>query len=90
MYAFIFVPCPTEEPTFMLIWVLLLKMKQEPFRSPSYTVECEDYVHVVEFNPFDSGTAESLIAYGGNNYVVIGRCSFQVSLLQLLHCYKET
>lgn len=52
-------------------------MKQESSRSPSYTVDCEDYVHVVEFNPFDSGTAESLIAYGGNNYVVIGRCSFQ-------------
>nr|XP_056701890.1 nucleoporin Nup37 [Euleptes europaea] len=52
-------------------------MKQESSRSPSYTVECEDYVHVVEFNPFDSGIAESLIAYGGNNYVVIGRCSFQ-------------
>nr|XP_028601881.1 nucleoporin Nup37 [Podarcis muralis] len=52
-------------------------MKQENSRSASYTVECEDYVHVVEFNPFESGTAESLIAYGGNNYVVIGTCRFQ-------------
>uniref|UniRef100_A0A8D0CC78 Nucleoporin Nup37 n=1 Tax=Salvator merianae TaxID=96440 RepID=A0A8D0CC78_SALMN len=52
-------------------------MKQEVSRSASYTVECEDSVHVVEFNPFESGTAESLIAYGGNNYVVIGSCRFQ-------------
>ncbi|XP_042324685.1 nucleoporin Nup37 isoform X2 [Sceloporus undulatus] len=52
-------------------------MKQEASRSASYTVECEEYVHVVEFSPFESGTAESLIAYGGNNYVVVGTCKFQ-------------
>ncbi|XP_015673723.1 nucleoporin Nup37-like [Protobothrops mucrosquamatus] len=52
-------------------------MKQEAFRTAAYTVECKDYVHVVEFNPFDCGTAESLIAYGGNNYVVVGTCRFQ-------------
>ncbi|XP_025027163.1 nucleoporin Nup37 isoform X2 [Python bivittatus] len=52
-------------------------MKQETSRRAAYTVECKDYVHVVEFNPFDSGTAESLIAYGGNNYVVVGTCRFQ-------------
>ncbi|XP_066490301.1 nucleoporin Nup37 isoform X1 [Tiliqua scincoides] len=54
-----------------------LEMKHETSRSATYTVECEDYVHVVEFNPFDSGIAESLIAYGGNNYVVVGTCRFQ-------------
>nr|XP_060632860.1 nucleoporin Nup37 [Anolis sagrei ordinatus]XP_060632862.1 nucleoporin Nup37 [Anolis sagrei ordinatus] len=52
-------------------------MKQEASRSASYTVECEDYVHVVEFSPFESGTADSLIAYGGNHYVVVGTCRFQ-------------
>ncbi|XP_062990622.1 nucleoporin Nup37 [Elgaria multicarinata webbii] len=52
-------------------------MKQEASRSAAYTVECEDYVHVVEFNPFESGTVESLIAYGGTNYVVVGTCRFQ-------------
>ncbi|XP_063164371.1 nucleoporin Nup37 [Candoia aspera] len=52
-------------------------MKQETSRRAAYTVECKDYVHVVEFNPFDCGTAESLIAYGGNNYVVVGTCRFQ-------------
>ncbi|KAH0616988.1 hypothetical protein JD844_028529 [Phrynosoma platyrhinos] len=52
-------------------------MKQEASRSASYTVECEEYVHVVEFSPFETGTAESLIAYGGNNYVVVGTCRFQ-------------
>ncbi|XP_072856126.2 nucleoporin Nup37 [Pogona vitticeps] len=52
-------------------------MKQEASRAATYIVECEDYVHVVEFSPFESGTAESLIAYGGNNYVVVGTCRFQ-------------
>uniref|UniRef100_A0A8C7KXC1 Nucleoporin 37 n=1 Tax=Oncorhynchus kisutch TaxID=8019 RepID=A0A8C7KXC1_ONCKI len=33
----------------------------------SYTVPCDDYVHVVEFSPFDSG----------NQYVVVGTCCFQ-------------
>ncbi|KAJ7329078.1 hypothetical protein JRQ81_015252 [Phrynocephalus forsythii] len=52
-------------------------MKHEDSHAATYTVECEDYVHVVEFSPFESGTAESLIAYGGNNYVVVGTCRFQ-------------
>ncbi|KAK1168877.1 nucleoporin Nup37 [Acipenser oxyrinchus oxyrinchus] len=46
-------------------------------RSASYTVECEDYVHVVEFSPFESGAAGALLAYGGNQYVVVGTCRFQ-------------
>ncbi|KAF2979794.1 hypothetical protein EK904_012818 [Melospiza melodia maxima] len=52
-------------------------MKQDSTRNTSYTVDCEDYVHVVKFNPFDSGDSCSLIAYGGNNYVVVGSCRFQ-------------
>lgn len=47
-------------------------------RRPSYTVTCEDYVHVVEFSPFDSGTPGSLIAYGGNLFVVVAVCRFPV------------
>ncbi|MBZ3886203.1 Nucleoporin Nup37 [Sciurus carolinensis] len=52
-------------------------MKQDPTRNAAYTVDCDDYVHVVEFNPFESGDSGNLIAYGGNNYVVIGTCTFQ-------------
>ncbi|NXN44887.1 NUP37 protein, partial [Rhinoptilus africanus] len=52
-------------------------MKQDSTRNIAYTVDCEDYVHVVKFNPFESGDACSLIAYGGNNYVVVGSCRFQ-------------
>uniref|UniRef100_A0A8B9C5E4 Nucleoporin 37 n=1 Tax=Anser brachyrhynchus TaxID=132585 RepID=A0A8B9C5E4_9AVES len=52
-------------------------MKQDSTRNAAYTVDCEDYVHVIKFNPFDSGDACSLIAYGGNNYVVVGTCRFQ-------------
>nr|KAF6453311.1 nucleoporin 37 [Molossus molossus] len=52
-------------------------MKQDATRNAAYTVDCEDYVHVVEFNPFDSGDSGNLLAYGGNNYVVIGTCTFQ-------------
>ncbi|MBN3303686.1 nucleoporin Nup37 [Amia ocellicauda] len=52
-------------------------MKQEPARGPTYTVQCEDYIHVVEFSPFDSGCPVALIAYGGNQYVVVGTCRFQ-------------
>uniref|UniRef100_H0WMJ8 Nucleoporin Nup37 n=1 Tax=Otolemur garnettii TaxID=30611 RepID=H0WMJ8_OTOGA len=52
-------------------------MKQDPTRNAAYTVDCEDCVHVVEFNPFESGDSGNLIAYGGNNYVVIGTCTFQ-------------
>ena len=54
-------------------------MQEDSSRSPSYTVACEDYVHVVEFSPFSSGTPASLLAYGGNQYVVVGTCLFQVS-----------
>ncbi|XP_063783872.1 nucleoporin Nup37 [Pseudophryne corroboree] len=52
-------------------------MKQDSFQNVTYSVDCEDYVHVVEFNPFDSGDPGSLLAYGGNNYVVITSCRFQ-------------
>ncbi|MEJ1277135.1 nucleoporin 37 [Cricetulus griseus] len=52
-------------------------MKQDATRNAAYTVDCEDYVHVVEFNPFESGDSGNLIAYGGSNYVVIGMCTFQ-------------
>ncbi|KAF3814524.1 hypothetical protein GH733_017682 [Mirounga leonina] len=54
------------------------KMKKDATRNAAYTVDCEDYVHVVEFNPFDSGDSGNLIAYGGGNYVVVGMCTFQV------------
>uniref|UniRef100_A0A8C7HS73 Nucleoporin 37 n=1 Tax=Oncorhynchus kisutch TaxID=8019 RepID=A0A8C7HS73_ONCKI len=47
-----------------------------PQKLNSYTVPCDDYVHVVEFSPFDSGSA-ALLAYGGNQYVVVGTCRFQ-------------
>ncbi|CAL1568433.1 unnamed protein product [Knipowitschia caucasica] len=50
---------------------------EDSCRSPSYTVTCDDYVNVVEFNPFPSGTPTSLLAYGGNQYVVVGTCLFQ-------------
>lgn len=63
-------------------------MKHETSRSSSYVVECEDYVHVVEFYPYESGSAESLIAYGGNNYVVVGSCRFQVSISQISEVVK--
>ncbi|XP_063074152.1 nucleoporin Nup37 isoform X1 [Engraulis encrasicolus] len=52
-------------------------------RGPSYTVVCEDYVHVVEFNPFDSGSAGSLLAYGGNLFVVVALCRFQEEDLEV-------
>lgn len=54
-------------------------MQEDSSRSPTYTVPCEDYVHVVEFSPFSSGTSASLLAYGGNQYVVVGACLFQVT-----------
>lgn len=53
-------------------------MQADATRIPTYTVSCEDYVHVVEFSPFSSGTPSSLLAYGGNQYVVVGTCLFQV------------
>ncbi|KTF92050.1 hypothetical protein cypCar_00016076 [Cyprinus carpio] len=52
-------------------------MPDETVRSASYTVSCEDYVHVVEFSPFDCGSPASLLAYGGNQYVVVGTCRFK-------------
>lgn len=56
----------------------LSNMQADTSRVPTYTVPCEDYVHVVEFSPFSSGTPSSLLAYGGNQYVVVGTCLFQV------------
>lgn len=53
-------------------------MQTDTTRIPTYSVSCEDYVHVVEFSPFSSGTPASLLAYGGNQYVVVGTCLFQV------------
>uniref|UniRef100_A0A672J6E4 Nucleoporin Nup37 n=1 Tax=Salarias fasciatus TaxID=181472 RepID=A0A672J6E4_SALFA len=52
-------------------------MQKDSSRSPSYTVPCDDYVHVVEFSPFSSGAPASLLAYGGNQYVVVATCLFQ-------------
>ncbi|XP_037551563.1 nucleoporin Nup37 [Nematolebias whitei] len=52
-------------------------MQDDSAHCPSYTVTCEDYVHVVEFSPFSSGVPASLLAYGGNQYVVVGTCLFQ-------------
>ncbi|KAK2102462.1 Nucleoporin Nup37 [Saguinus oedipus] len=57
-------------------------MKQDASRNAAYTVDCEDYVHVVEFNPFETGDSGNLIAYGGNNYVVIGTCTFQAKMTE--------
>lgn len=58
-------------------------MQEDTSRSPSYTVVCDDYVNVVEFSPFTSGTPVSLLAYGGNQYVVVGTCLFPVRLRPL-------
>ncbi|XP_067283389.1 nucleoporin Nup37 [Pseudorasbora parva] len=52
-------------------------MPDETVRSATYTVPCEDYVHVVEFSPFACGSPASLLAYGGNQYVVVGTCRFK-------------
>lgn len=64
-------------------------MQADTTRIPTYTVSCEDYVHVVEFSPFSSGIPSSLLAYGGNQYVVVGTCRFQVravaSSIQVLY-----
>ncbi|KAM9824472.1 nucleoporin Nup37 [Neosynchiropus ocellatus] len=51
-------------------------MQEDPSRSPTYTVACDDYVHVVEFSPFSSGTPLSLLAYDGNQHVVVATCLF--------------
>ncbi|XP_059582426.1 nucleoporin Nup37 isoform X1 [Alligator mississippiensis] len=74
--------CLTSRAPMLLLLLLChlhltTEMKQDSVRSAAYAVDCEDYVHVVEFSPFDSGEACSLIAYGGNNYVVVGTCRFQ-------------
>ncbi|CAB1456105.1 unnamed protein product [Pleuronectes platessa] len=58
-------------------------MQEDSSRSPSYTVPCEDYVHVVEFSPFTSGTPASLLAYGGNQYVVVSTCLFPEEDMEL-------
>ncbi|XP_077090476.1 nucleoporin Nup37 isoform X1 [Siphateles boraxobius] len=52
-------------------------MPDDTVRSATYTVPCEDYVHVVEFSPYDCGSPASLLAYGGNQYVVVGTCRFK-------------
>lgn len=53
-------------------------MPDDTVRSATYTVPCEDYVHVVEFSPYDCGSPASLLAYGGNQYVAVGTCRFKV------------
>ena len=62
-------------------------MQEESSRTATYTVACDDYVHVAEFSPFDSGCAVSLLAYGGNHNVVVGTCLFQVSDTTQLHAH---
>uniref|UniRef100_UPI00398E3365 nucleoporin Nup37 n=1 Tax=Pristiophorus japonicus TaxID=55135 RepID=UPI00398E3365 len=54
-----------------------MMMKEATARGATHTVPSEETVHVVEFNPFDSCGAGSLVAYGGDNYVVVGSCCFQ-------------
>lgn len=53
-------------------------MPDDTIRSATYTVPCEDYVHVVEFSPYDCGSPASLLAYGGNQHVVVAACRFKV------------
>lgn len=57
-----------------------LTMQEEAGRSASYTLPCDDYVHVVEFSPYDCGSASSLLAYTENQHVVVGACRFKVSV----------
>lgn len=52
-------------------------MPDDIIRSATYTVSCEDYVHVVEFSPYDCGSPASLLAYGGNQHVVVAACRFK-------------
>ncbi|XP_067907231.1 nucleoporin Nup37 [Heterodontus francisci] len=56
---------------------MMMMMNEAAARGATHTVPSEEPVHVVEFNPFDSCGAGSLIAYGGDNYVVVGSCRFQ-------------
>ncbi|TRY62240.1 hypothetical protein DNTS_020205 [Danionella cerebrum] len=52
-------------------------MPDDTVRSANYTVPCDDYVHVVEFSPYNCGSPASLLAYGGSQYVVVGTCRFK-------------
>ncbi|KAK3545003.1 hypothetical protein QTP86_032706 [Hemibagrus guttatus] len=52
-------------------------MQEEAGRSATYTLPCDDYVHVVEFSPYDCGSASSLLAYTENQHVVVGTCRFK-------------
>lgn len=54
-------------------------MQEEAGRSATYTLPCDDRVHVVEFSPYDCGAASSLLAYAENQHVVVGTCRFKVS-----------
>ncbi|XP_048404287.1 nucleoporin Nup37 isoform X3 [Stegostoma tigrinum] len=46
-------------------------------RGATHTVPTDETVHVVEFNPFEDCGTGSLVAYGGDNYIVVGSCRFQ-------------
>lgn len=52
-------------------------MQEEAGRSATYTLPCDDRVHVVEFSPYDCGAASSLLAYAENQHVVVGTCRFK-------------
>ncbi|XP_069760511.1 nucleoporin Nup37 [Narcine bancroftii] len=56
---------------------MLLMKKEAAARSATHTVPSEEAVIAVEFDPFESCDAGSLIAYGGDNYLVVGSCRFQ-------------
>ncbi|XP_072915850.1 nucleoporin Nup37 [Hemitrygon akajei] len=57
--------------------MLLNKKKEAGARRATHSVLSEETVIAVEFSPFDSCDAGTLIAYGGDNYVVVGSCRFQ-------------
>ncbi|XP_062915662.1 nucleoporin Nup37 [Mobula hypostoma] len=57
--------------------MLLNKKKEAVARRATHSVLSEETVIAVEFSPFDSCDAGTLIAYGGDNYVVVGSCRFQ-------------
>uniref|UniRef100_A0A8C5PZC8 Nucleoporin Nup37 n=1 Tax=Leptobrachium leishanense TaxID=445787 RepID=A0A8C5PZC8_9ANUR len=52
-------------------------MKQDSTRKASYSVDCKDFIHVVEFNPFESGEEGTLLAFAGSNSVTVASCKFQ-------------
>ncbi|XP_078273252.1 nucleoporin Nup37 [Rhinoraja longicauda] len=56
---------------------MLMMKKDAVARSATHSVPSEEMVIAVEFSPFESCGAGSLIAYGGDNYVVVGSCRFQ-------------